>query len=86
MPDFTPGPWKTNSVYVITSSAPFRMLFDCKPLRMTLPQEECLANARLIAEAPAMYDELNKAHRFLRKTGYDMTAINGILKRINSKH
>jgi hypothetical protein len=37
------------------------------------------ANARLIAAAPELLHELQKAHRHLRKSGYDMTGINAAI-------
>lgn len=52
------------------------------PAGSSAAPEDVRANARLFAESPAMFDIIQKAHRFLRKSGYDMTEIDDILKRI----
>lgn len=41
--------------------------------------EEDEANEDLIAAAPELLAELEKAHRFLRKNGYDMESIDAVI-------
>ena len=44
------------------------------------PEEQ--KRARLIESAPELFQQLQKAHRFLRKSDYDMTEIDTVLNHI----
>ena len=57
-PKFTQGEWTRNGQFQ-TFAGDFRLLYDCKPINVTVPADEAAANAALIAGAPEMYDWRN---------------------------
>ncbi len=67
MPDFTKGEWRPCKKYgfpeIIDESC--RSIAHLNAIYFT--REEAKANARLIAEAPVMYELLNKAFHILGK-------------------
>ena len=63
MSEFTKGKWEfdesSNSVYIIdVSNDGERVRIDIAPVIKGICEEECKANARLIAAAPEMYKML----------------------------
>lgn len=60
----TPGPWVIHKTAIVSADL---NIADgtTKPYEICIPQgrslDECIANARLIAAAPTMYEELQRA-------------------------
>lgn len=71
--DHTPGPWyranTTNHQGLVVSEATganVAVTYDDK-------------DTNLIAVAPELLEQLQRAHRFLRKNGYSMTEIDAVI-------
>jgi hypothetical protein len=72
----TPGPWKIDGKWIVRGN---NHTDDHYYLICEVSGEKGIdndANLKLIAAAPELLDELQKAHRFLRKNGYPMDSIN----------
>ena len=90
MSNHTPGPWYFHEqgsacFYAITH---FKEKLNSVDWLLSLQHngeqllEEERANMCLIAAAPELLHELQKAHRTLRKTGYNMANIDALFIRI----
>ena len=67
MSKFTPGPWKTAAPheYIVYEDKTQAKLFIARDVD-GYTEEEQIANARLIAAAPEMYDELYEILQFMQ--------------------
>lgn len=63
----TPAPWKLNA-----ESWGYIQDTDGQPVASASPRQECLANARLIAEAPAMLKALISAYTIMERNNFDV--------------
>lgn len=82
-PKFTPGEWTRDGQFQ-TTAGDFRLLYDCKPINVTVPADEAAANAALIAAAPEMYEGLKEIRDVMEKDGRfcrTVEAIDKLLKK-----
>lgn len=84
---FTPGPWEVD----IEDGIPGVFAGDAQPICYTgevrgfvhdWQRDTAEGDAYLIAAAPELLGQLKKVHRFLRKSGYDMTEIDALINQI----
>ena len=87
---FTPGPWEVD----IQDGIPGVFAEDAAPICYTREvrgftedwqRDTAEGDAYLIAGAPELLQQLQKAHRFLRKSGYDMTEIDALITKITGE-
>ena len=82
-PSFSHGTWSYEAagepvVIAIPHSRAGLQRLHCVPADRPADAED-IANVRLMSAAPELYRELLRAHRFLRKLGYDMDSINNAI-------
>ena len=85
MSKHTPGPWKVLSHEVRSSLRGNRTICTTATERWVSDFEQRAANARLIAQAPAMYDALKTIKKSVAGVGITFPEIDDILFAIEGK-